>query len=74
MKEIRSSLNLGLDLSQSCAAILLKSPPPLSPCPPLFWWGLYPLSLGIVEILECGTLKLSQGNRKTSAESLWRSR
>ncbi len=74
MKEIRSLLNLGLDLRQSRAAILLKSLRQLSPWPPLFWWGLYPLSLGVVEILECGTLKLSQGNRKASAESLWRSR
>jgi hypothetical protein len=46
MKEIRSSLNLGLDLSQSCAAILLKSPPPLSPwptSPPLLVGPLSPL-------------------------------
>ncbi len=27
---------------------------------PLFWWGLYPLSLGMVEILGCGILKLSR--------------
>ncbi len=33
---------------------------PVYPTPPLFWWGLYPLSLGIVEILECGILRPSQ--------------
>jgi hypothetical protein len=33
MKEIRSSLNLGLDLRQSRAAILLKSLRQLSPWP-----------------------------------------
>ena len=48
MKEIRSSLNLGLDLSQSRAAILLKSSPcQLSPwptsLPPLLVGPLSPL-------------------------------
>jgi hypothetical protein len=34
---------------------------PCRPTPPPFWWGLYPPSLGIVEILEYGILTLSLG-------------
>jgi hypothetical protein len=68
-RELRSTLKAFTGFAQAWAnengeffSILLENPCQLArsaPTSPPFWWGLNPLSLGMVDIPGCGILNLS---------------